>query len=136
MAQTYGNDLVWDASISVRELTGREVYDLPEMKALILGIVGTTENIGNLSSTSSRRLSTTIAPHKGVTTAYQINVLARNRGTSETLRVRFNQATNEWEYKSKIVRATSASGKYYENTSKTLAEDKQWIVTTIVLGQH
>jgi hypothetical protein len=79
-----------------------------------------TAELGNVSHRSDKEVPITVtATTDGGITEYSINVFARNRVTHESLRLRKNLKTNEWESSVKVIDG---------NTHETLERSKpEWI---------
>jgi hypothetical protein len=70
---------------------------------------------------------------KAGTRSYVINVFARNKPTTETLTVRYNEELKRWEYSFKVIRTLRIGGPGNPDEMETLeTSNPEWLSTTFI----
>jgi hypothetical protein len=90
---------------------------------------------GSIDPGWAQILQTRITPSLAGVTTYYINIFAKNKPSYETLQVRKNQTTGDWEYSYKIIReVVPASGPMTKGKYQTLEETNPTWQRTVFYG--
>ena len=125
-----------DARVWLRELPIPNEGTMADLTDFLAGRSGRIIYDGFIEPESPQLLPTRIKPSMTGETSYIINIEARNKGTSETLKVRKNAQTSAWEYSYKVIREVKAGSPGQPGVCETLEVTEPEWRQTVFAGSY
>ena len=102
---------------------------------MLAGKTSTVIFAGSIDPDWSQILSQRITPSLTGVTTYYINIFAKNKPSFETLMVRKNESTGDWEYSLKVIREVTPDTRTKKGKYVTVEESKPTWLRTVFMKE-